>query len=355
VSNGGGACSGTYDTLVTLVDSTGAAVGTPVDDPETGSERCGDIVGRTVDPGAYAVCINDVPATGLNVLTNVQVEVSATAIDDFGDRSNPARISLPEDTALEISFVGDVDCFAFDVPMVGSLAFSTSASTAECTGADTHVKLYNAAGEEIGDNDDAETSTLCSFLFQDVNVGSYVVCVEEFENDATTTEVELAADFLPGLFINEVGDPSQPSSGGARFIELFNITSVEGTMNGHSVQRFANGGTGATSIDIPEGSTIPAFGTWVIANNQAEFTAAFGADLADQFNANISGNGDDVYALAINDTIIDIFGEFGVDGTGTAWEYTDICVARDVTVFAPTPVFDLAEWVDIGACTPGQP
>lgn len=184
--------------------------------------------------------------------------------------------------------------------------------------------------------------------------------MEEFENNALISDVNLRADFIPGLLINEVADPLTPSSGGARFVEIFNITTVDGTMNGHAIQRFANGTTTPTNINIPSGSVIPSFGTWVIANNQAEFEARFATGLADQFNGNISGNGDDAYSLAVDGQVIDVFGEIGVDGTRRPWEYTDGVATRSLTVFVPAATFDETEWnitlaAPADAFTPGQP
>ena len=46
-------------------------------------------------------------------------------------------------------------------------------------------------------------------------------------------------------------------------------------------------------------------------------------------------------ATAVN---TDVFGEIGVDGTGTAWEYTGGTVKRTASVTTPTASFNVTEW-----------
>jgi hypothetical protein len=76
------------------------------------------------------------------------------------------------------------------------------------------------------------------------------------------------------------------------------------------------------------GITIYAGQSFVIVSNAAGCTGAFpviyGMD-ADLYTNKTFGNGDDRYMItdtADGSNVIDIYGEFGVDGTGTEWEYT---------------------------------
>jgi hypothetical protein len=70
-------------------------------------------------------------------------------------------------------------------------------------------------------------------------------------------------------------------------------------------------------------------------------------------NTNVNGgsqmsiNGDDVIELYENGILIDVYGEVGVDGTGTAWEYLDTYASRNCEQ-GPSSTFDVAEWT-VGA------
>ncbi len=58
----------------------------------------------------------------------------------------------------------------------------------------------------------------------------------------------------------------------------------------------------------------------------------------------VSINGDDrVRIIDNNSAVVDIFGEDGVDGTGTAWEYRDSYAKRNDNV-GPNATFTVSEW-----------
>ncbi len=58
----------------------------------------------------------------------------------------------------------------------------------------------------------------------------------------------------------------------------------------------------------------------------------------------VSINGDDrVRIIDSNNAVVDIFGEDGVDGTGTAWEYIDSYAKRNDGM-GPNPSFTVSEW-----------
>jgi hypothetical protein len=72
-------------------------------------------------------------------------------------------------------------------------------------------------------------------------------------------------------------------------------------------------------------------------------TFGFAPDQADNVSDN---NGDDPIAILKTGTgpVIDIYGVFNVDGTGSAWEYLDTRVYR-LTPAAPNATFTAAEWI----------
>jgi hypothetical protein len=68
---------------------------------------------------------------------------------------------------------------------------------------------------------------------------------------------------------------------------------------------------------------------------------------ADFKNTMIDANGDDAFELFKNGTVIDLFGDINVDGTGEAWEFLDGWVYRNNNI-APNPVFTVTDWTYSG-------
>jgi len=134
------------------------------------------------------------------------------------------------------------------------------------------------------------------------------------------------------LFISEyvVG------TGNNKAYELYNPTSEDINLNGYVLQRWSNGEQSSTDETILSG-TIPALGTWVVANGQTEdidlgtfISPACDPELqalADQLDnpypAPTFMNGNDALILVLNNsTICDIFGKPGED-PGEAWTAPD--------------------------------
>ena len=171
----------------------------------------------------------------------------------------------------------------------------------------------------------------------------------------------------PSLLISEYCDYQPSGYSGARFIEIYNPTDTPfylGTADVDTnlyIAKYSNGNTSSYST-ILEGTIAPN-DVFVIANNQDKFVEIFGFE-ADQYSSNISGNGDDVFALSTSGypadpgpNIFDILGEIGVDGSGTAWDHLDQTIMRNDDVLEPNTVWTASEWT-IGAgdetfATPG--
>ena len=77
-------------------------------------------------------------------------------------------------------------------------------------------------------------------------------------------------------------------------------------------------------------------------NPPIAFPNAYGFE-AGQYSGCVNGNGDDSYYLYYggnhsNGTLIDAFGEQGVDGTGELWEYTNSKATRKKHVTSPNSI-----------------
>jgi predicted extracellular nuclease len=134
------------------------------------------------------------------------------------------------------------------------------------------------------------------------------------------------------LFISEyvVG------TGNNKAYELYNPTNAPINLSGYVMERWSNGENNVTDFTILAG-TIPAYGTWVVANGQTEdidlgtfVSPACSPDLqalADQLDnpypAPTYMNGNDALLLIKDESIIcDIFGKPGED-PGIAWQAPD--------------------------------
>jgi len=166
---------------------------------------------------------------------------------------------------------------------------------------------------------------------------------------------------IPDLIISEVADPSDDFDG--RYVEIYNPTgsTVDLGAGNWTLARYANANTSAADISLT--GTIAAGGTYVVANDDAEYVALYGVGSADQESGSISGNGDDTYALyfsgsSTTGTLVDIYGEIGTDGSGEPWEYEDSRAYRNTSVTTSNSTWTAAEWTIESAAvadmTPGS-
>ena len=98
-------------------------------------------------------------------------------------------------------------------------------------------------------------------------------------------------------------------------VEIYNPTGSAISLLGYEVRKFSNGGTTATVLDFPASSSIPAYGTYVIANSGSN--AAILA-VADTTSTITYINGDDPLILMNGTDTIDAIGIVGID-PGASW------------------------------------
>ncbi|MEQ8821343.1 MAG: lamin tail domain-containing protein [Sumerlaeia bacterium] len=164
----------------------------------------------------------------------------------------------------------------------------------------------------------------------------------------------LAANAGAAVLITEVADPNNEFND--RFVELYNTDAVSVDVTGWALRLYSNGGlTPGTTFTFPATTTIPAHGFLLIGGNS--FGVNFSSSLADLNSGVINSNGDDVYELIDGSlAVVDVFGEVGVDGTGTVWEYEDGRAERKDTITSGNATFDPNEWnIDSDAPTGDGP
>ena len=158
------------------------------------------------------------------------------------------------------------------------------------------------------------------------------------------------------LIITEVVDGTL-TGGQPKWVEITNTGSADVDLGLYSIGNMNNGGTtlGGGSADVLAG-TLPAGDSFVISydSDNDPFAAVYGQDPDHYIGPYI--NGDDVICLYLgaatgdgsDATLIDVYGEAGIDGSGTAWEYTDGYSYR-LGNTGNGGVFDINDWFVGGA------
>jgi endonuclease I len=137
-----------------------------------------------------------------------------------------------------------------------------------------------------------------------------------------TTILGTQGTLAPTLVISEV---YEGTSGNMKYVEIKNVTTGTISLNGKQLRRYANGGLTSTAINLSN-VNLAAGGHYVVANNPTDFDTYFLSATADQFNANISHNGDDCYSLFDTNTSTLLDG-FASDNIGTVGNFATNIVA----------------------------
>ena len=140
------------------------------------------------------------------------------------------------------------------------------------------------------------------------------------------------------------------SGGRPKAVELF--VSADGTDLSEYNLRNANNGNSDWYSNQTDLSGTANAGDYLYACNGdgTAFSDWFGFAADFTGVGNLSINGDDVVGLFKGDTLIDVYGNLGEDGTGTAWEYMDGWAYRNDNT-APSTTFDAGDWqIENGVC-----
>ena len=157
------------------------------------------------------------------------------------------------------------------------------------------------------------------------------------------------------VIISEIVDATLPG-GLPKYVELTNTGASAVDLSNYSIGNYSNGALtlgGGASTQLS--GTLGPCESYVISYETGDspgvglFFDTYGFD-PDNFDLGAFFNGDDVIALFLgvatgdgsDATLVDIYGEIGVDGTGQVWEYTDSYAQRLVNT--ANPLFDASEW-----------
>ncbi|RLJ60170.1 putative extracellular nuclease [Litoreibacter meonggei] len=133
-----------------------------------------------------------------------------------------------------------------------------------------------------------------------------------------------------------------PLSGGLpKAVELFVTTDIS-DLSIYGVGS-ANNGDGSDGEEFTFPSVAAAAGTYIYISSETPGFTEFMGFAPDYTDSALSVNGDDAIELFQNGTVIDLFGDINVDGTGQAWEYLDGWTARNPGSTASAS-FDISQW-----------
>jgi len=131
------------------------------------------------------------------------------------------------------------------------------------------------------------------------------------------------------LLITMVEDGDLSSA--PRFVEIYNTGSSAVDLDAVDI-RLGRSLNGADPVYSDLTGTIAAggFAYLITTEDETQFVACYGSGLTLITAVQADGNGDDAYILSVGrgDTILDVFGVSGTDGTGANWEYTDGVMRR---------------------------
>lgn len=314
---------------------------------------------------------------------SVWQEVSTTDVDeaDFGDDAFLGSSDLgnppPQVVFVESAILAEEDEGTVSLtielrnpdgnPVSVDVVFDSSGSSAALGDIGNYVTQTVEFGAGAGDGDqetitvsitdDAEEESTESAIFRLENLVTNGAAIVGSPG-ASTLAIQDNDTPVPNLFFSEIADPADDPS--AKFVEIYNPTGSPvdlGAGQWHVVVYFNANSDG---VDVALNGTVPAGGTFVIANTG--FADANGS-APDQENGNINSNGDDNFELRFggdssSGVLVDVYGQPGTDGTDMSWEFENGRAVRLDSVASGSITFDPAEWsiqapADFADGTPG--
>ena len=174
------------------------------------------------------------------------------------------------------------------------------------------------------------------------NSGDVTYC----ENDAISDMTALSDTQFGEFIIAGIADGPLPG-GLPKVVEFYAIQDITDL----SVFGFGSasngGGTDGEEFTFPAIS-LNAGDHYYVSMDTVNFNSFFGFDPNTTEGTASNNNGDDAIELFKNGTVIDVFGQIDVDGTGTPWEYLDGWAYRNSNSTPNGGAFIISEWTFSG-------
>ncbi len=139
-----------------------------------------------------------------------------------------------------------------------------------------------------------------------------------------------------------------PLSGGVpKLVELFAHEDIA-DLSSYSLSNFNNGNTSANATLTFSGSVSAGDFFYAVSatTDDSELTSFFGSLPSMVFRGGnaVSINGNDAFRVTKGATVVDSFGDVGVDGTGEPWDYRDGWAYRNDATGPDGDTFQLVNW-----------
>lgn len=279
--------------------------------------------GREVfgNPGTLSSCVAD-PIVGIQAAEVITGEADGDlTVLFYLDNPDPNNATTLD---LDIAMGGTADGSDYSFTPT-TITFPAGTDTAQST--------------IIGITDDSDQEPEESFTLNLSNPSGNTIITND---SMRITIVDNDAPLTYSLKI--IGLVHGPNSGVPKAVEILALNDIP-NLSLYGLGCANNGGgTDGQEYTFPSDS-IPAGTCFFVANDTAGFRAFFGfsADYQDDGSAN-NFNGDDAFEIYESGSVIDVFGEVDVDGTGTPWEYTLGWVHRKAGTGPDTATFVLDNW-----------
>tara|TARA_R100000027_G_scaffold67048_2_gene64400 strand:+ start:7971 stop:11651 length:3681 start_codon:yes stop_codon:yes gene_type:complete len=265
------------------------------------------------------------------------VEVSEVVSEGDGTFEITFRILNPDGESVDVDVVFDSGLSSADLSDIDSYSTATVSFPSSASHGDTQTVTVT-----LTDDSDLESSEFAIFALGNLLSSGNAALGSASQFTATIQDNDTP---IPTIFLSELVDPADDAS--ARYVEIYNPTAspVDLAAGQWYLSLYFNAGSTPNS-EIALTGTIPAGGTYVV--GAAGYAAAFGS-APDQENGNINMNGNDNVELRFGGgsstgILVDVYGEAGVDGVGSARDYVDGRAVRLDSVADGTSTFDIAQW-----------
>ncbi|MEO1433950.1 MAG: CUB domain-containing protein, partial [Bacteroidota bacterium] len=241
-----------------------------------------------------------------------------------------------QETGWEANVLCDTPPACPDAGGLQTITVATdTADVSWISGASEFIVEYGEAGFELGSGTVINTmdtfTTLTGLMEQ------------------TTYDVYVQSACTPVSDIIMTGAIDGPLSGGLPKAIEFYATKTVTDLDQYGFGSANNGGgTDGIEVTFPN-DTIPACTFFYLSTDSASFATFFGfnatyidQDLGNDFAASI--NGDDALELFYQGTVIDVFGDINVDGTGEPWDHVDGWAYRNDGQSNNDGTFDAMNW-----------
>lgn len=175
-----------------------------------------------------------------------------------------------------------------------------------------------------------------------LNLVSISLTVLPSAGTATVTIVDNDSNISKKLILTGVFDAQANGAASAKGAEVYVVDDIA-DLSTFGIGS-ANNGNGSNGVEFAFPAVSATKGSFIyLAADSALFHQYFGFD-ADYISSAMNINGDDAIELFENATVIDVFGEIDVDGTGKPWEYTDGWAYRNNGTGPDGSLFVIANW-----------